>query len=203
MTEHDTAHPDSDRPPTGDLEFAGEKDTAGRASPAKDLGSASVIGALAIAAMIMSLRLDIPGSVSTAPGLLPFVTSLTLLLMAIVLGDRAVQAGGAREFASASRRASGAYLSSEEGRRSLLLIVIIVAYVLLVGSINFDLRLPTPVFVFRLSSYEVISIAVVTSIMKLFWKAPLIRCFLVSLITIEVLAAIFRYAFGIIMPESF
>jgi hypothetical protein len=39
--------------------------------------------------------------------------------------------------------------------------------------------------------------------MKLFWKAPLTRCFLVSLITIEVLAAIFRYGFGIIMPESF
>ncbi|MCH8913962.1 MAG: hypothetical protein IIA33_10400 [Planctomycetes bacterium] len=203
MTEHDTAHPDSERIPNGDSEFAGEEDPTGQATPGKDLGSACVIGALSIAVMVMSLRLDIPGSVSTAPGLLPFVTSLSLLLMAVVLGVRAVQAGGARGFVSASRRASEAFLSSEEGRRSLLLIVIIVAYVLLVGVINFDLRLPTPVFVFRLSSYEVISIAVITLIMKLFWKGPLTRCFLVSLITIEVLAAIFRYAFGIIMPESF
>ena len=203
MTEYDTAHPDPDRIPSGDPEFAGEEETAGQATPGKDLGSACVIGALSIAVMVMSLRLDIPGSVSTAPGLLPFVTSLTLLLMAVGLGVRAVQAGGARGFVSASRRASEAYLASEEGRRSLLLIVIIVAYILLVGIINFDLRLPTPVFVFRLSSYEVISIAVVTAIMKLFWKAPLTRCFLVSLITIEVLAAIFRYGFGIIMPESF
>ena len=203
MTRHDTAPPNSNRIPSGESEFAGEEDIVGQATPGKDLGSACVIGALSIAAMVMSLRLDIPGSVSTAPGLLPFVTGLALLLMAVLLGVRAVQAGGSREIASASRRASEAYLSSEEGRRSLLLIVIIVAYVLLVGLINFDLRLPTPVFVFRLSSYEVISIAVVTSIMKLFWMAPLTRCLLVSSITIEVLAAIFRYAFGIIMPESF
>ena len=185
------------------MEIGGEEDTAARASPAKDLGSACVIGALAMAAMVMSVRLEIPGSIYTAPALLPLITSLTLLLMAIMLGLKAVQAGGARGFASASRRASQAYLSSEEGRRSLLLIVIIVGYVFLVGIINFDLRLPTPVFVFRLSSYEVISIAVITAIMKLFWKATLTRCFLVSLITIEALATIFRYAFGIIMPESF
>jgi len=189
--------------PTGDLEFAGEEDTTGQASPRKDLGSACVIGALAITAMVMSLRLDIPGNVFTAPGLLPFVTSLTLLLMAILLGLKAMQAGGARDFAGASRRATGTYLSGEEGRRTLLLITIITAYVLLVGLINFDLRLPTPLFVFRLSSYEVISIAVITLIMRLFWKAPLLRCFLASLVTIEFLAAVFRYAFGILMPESF
>ncbi len=185
------------------LEFAGEEEISGRATPGKDLGSACVIGTLAIAAMVMSLRLDVPGSVSTAPGLLPFVTSLTLLLMAVILGVKAVQAGGARDFAGGFRRAAGTYLSSSEGRRCLLLIAIIVAYVLLVGIINFDLRLPTPVFVFRLSSYEVISIVVITSIMKLFWKASLPRCFLVSLVTIELMATIFRYAFGIIMPESF
>ncbi len=104
------------------MEIGGEEDTAARASPAKDLGSACVIGALAMAAMVMSVRLEIPGSIYTAPGLLPLVTSLTLLLMAIMLGLKAVQAGGARGFASASRRASQAYLSSEEGRRSLLLI---------------------------------------------------------------------------------
>ena len=185
------------------MDFAGEEDTGSQATPGKDLGSACVIGALAIAAMIMSLRLDVPGDISTAPGLLPFATSLTLFLMAIILGVKAVRAGGAHEFAGASRRAAGTYLANEEERRSLLLIGIVVVYVLLVGTINFDLRLPTPLFVFRLSSYEVISFAVITSIMKLYWKASLLRCSLVSLVTIEVLAVIFRYGFGIIMPESF
>ncbi len=203
MTANDTANLDPDQVSSGHFKLAGEEELSGRATSGKDLGSACVVGALAIAAMVMSLRLEVPGSVSTAPGLLPFVTSLTLLLMAIVLGVKAVRAGGAREFASASRRAAETYLSSEEGRRCLLLIAIIVVYVLLVGIINFDLRQQTPLFTFRLSSFEVISIAVITLIMKLFWKAPLTRCFSVSLVTIEILAAIFRYGFGIIMPESF
>jgi len=203
MTDDDTARRDPDGMPPGDMEFADEEDTGRQATPGKDLASASVIGGLAIAAMAMSLRLDVPGDVLTAPGLLPFATSLTLLLMAIILGVTAVRAGGANDFTQVVRRAAGAYVASEDDRRSLLLVGIVIAYVVLVGTINFDLRLPTPVFVFRLSSYEVISIAVITSIMKLYWKAPFLRCFLVSLVTIETLAIIFRYGFGIIMPESF
>ena len=203
MTEDDTAPNKKDVMPAPEIEFSGEEDTAAQTTPTKDFGSACVIGALAIAVSIMSVRLDVPGSVYTAPGLLPLVTSVSLLLMAIFLGVRAARAGGARDFAGGARRAVASYLSDEEGRRSLLLMAIIVAYVVLVGQISFDLRLPTPIFVFRLSSYEVISIGVITLIMKLFWKVSLLRCFLVSLITIEVLAAIFRYGFAIIMPESF
>ena len=203
MTNDGTARRDPDGVPPGDAEFAGEEDTGGQATPGKDLGSACVIGMLAIAAMVMSLRLDVPGEVFTAPGLLPFATSLTLFLMAIILGVTAVRAGGADDFRQVARRATGSYLASEDGRRSFLLVGIVIAYVVLVGNINFDLRLPTPVFVFRLSSYEVISIAVITSIMKLYWKATFLRCLFVSLVTIEILAIIFRYGFGIIMPESF
>ena len=203
MTEHDTTRSEATDTPADNNEFSGEEDTAGLASPAKDFGSAVAIGALAIAVIVMSLRLDIPGSVVTAPGLLPFVTSLTLLCMAIALGVRGVRGGGARDFIGAFQCAGGSFIAEEEGRRSLLLLVMVVAYVLLVGLINFDLRFPTPVFVFQLSSYEVISIATVTLIMKLFWKAPVWRCLLISLITIEVLVAIFRYGFAIIMPESF
>jgi hypothetical protein len=203
MTHDDTARQDPDDIPPGDMEFADEEDTGGQATPGKDLGSACVIGGLAIAVMVMSLRLDVPGEIFTAPGLLPFATSVTLLLMAIILGVIAIRAGGADDFTGAARQAAGAFFANEDDRRSLLLVGIVIAYVVLVGIINFDLRLPTSVFVFRLSSYEVISVAVITSILKLYWKAPLLRCFLVSLVTIETLAIIFRYGFGIIMPESF
>ena len=183
--------------------FAGEEDIEGQSTPAKDLGSACVIAVLAITVAVMSVRLDVPGSVYTAPGLLPFMTSLSLFLMAIFLGLRAMRAGGAAHFVGGAWRAITRYIADYQGRRSLLLIVIVVIYVILVGSISFDLRMPTPLFVFRLSSYEVISIGVITLIMKLYWKAPLARCFFVSLISIEVLASIYRYGFAIIMPESF
>ncbi len=203
MTEDETASSDDPAATSADAEFAGEEDTVDQTTPAKDLGSACVIGALAAAIAVMSVRLDVPGSVYTAPGLLPLVTSLSLLLMAVFLGVRAVRAGGACDFVGGAWRAITSYITDDEGRRSLLLIAIVVAYVMLVGLISFDLRLPTPLFEFRLSSYEVISIGLITLIMRLFWKAPLTRCFPVSLISIEVLASIFRYGFVIVMPESF
>ena len=186
-----------------EIEFGGEEDVDSQSTPAKDLGSACMIGALAIAGMILSLQLDAPDGLYTAPGLLPFITSLSLLLMALLLGTKSLQAGGAREFTKAFRQAAEAYFSSAEERRAMLLIAIVVVYVLLVGTISFDLHLPTPVFDFRISSYEVISVVISTLIMRLFWKAPLMRCALVSVLTILILASIFRYGFGIVMPESF
>jgi len=197
--------------PIGDgpdeLELSGEEDVAGSSSPGKDLGSAIVVGLLAIAAMVFSIRLDVPGALYTAPGLLPFITGLTLFMMAVVLGTRAVRAGGTsgslRKFTAGAVNAATDYLNDEEGRRTLLLVSIVTAYVLLVAFINFDLRFPTPIFTFQLSSYEVISVVMITWILRLFWKASSLRCFVVALVTIEVLVTIFRYGFGILMPETF
>ena len=200
MTENDDATENA--PPTV-AEFSGEENTAEQSSPAKDFGSAIVIATIAIAVAFMSVRLDVPGSAFTAPGLLPLVTSLSLLLMAVALGTKAVRSGGAAGFGGAASSAVQRYLGDTEGRRALLLIGIVVAYVILVGQISFSWRIPTPIFVFQISSYEVISFFVISTVMKLFWRAPLWRCVLISLLTVEVLAAIFRYGFGIIMPESF
>jgi hypothetical protein len=203
MSEADKTHPDTEEVSSREIAFAGEEDTGGLSTPTSDLGSACVIGVLAIAFMVMSYRLDVPGSVYTAPGLMPFISSLSLFFMAALLGFKSLKAGGARDFVKLSREAAGSYFTSDEDRRSMLLIVIVIAYILLVGVVNFDFRLPTAIFEFRLSSYEVISVFVITLIMKLYWQASLLRCFLVSLLTIESLATIFRYGFGIIMPESF
>ena len=53
MTNDDTARHDPDGIPPGDMEFADEEDTGGQATPGKDLGSACVIGGLAIAVMVI------------------------------------------------------------------------------------------------------------------------------------------------------
>lgn len=203
MSEPTSSHLDDDQPSSKAMEFTGEESLDSQITPAQDLGSACVIGALAVFIMLLSVKLDSPGNVYTAPGLLPFIISFSLLCMAVLLGFRSLQAGGASSFNKAFKLTVKSYFNDDQERRSILLIVIVVAYVVLVDVISFDFRLPTPLFVFQLSGYEVISILVTTLVLKLFWKKSLIRCFIISLLTIEVLANIFRYGFGILMPESF
>lgn len=203
MSDQTTNHRDDDQPSIEAMEFTGEESLDNQITPVQDLGSACVIGALAIFVMGLSVQLDSPGNVYTAPGLLPFIISLSLLFMAILLGFKSVQAGGAQSFAKAINLAIKCYFSDDQERRSILLVAIVIAYVVLVDVISFEFRLPTPLFVFQLSAYEIISILVTTLILKIFWNKPLIRCFIISLLTIEILANIFRYGFGILMPESF
>jgi hypothetical protein len=184
----------------------GEEEIEESSTPNKDLASAVVIGVLAILTMVASLRLDVPGSLYTAPGLLPFITGFTLLLMALTLGTRTLRRGPTWRPAglfTGSTSAVKALWSGEQSRRRLALTALITGYVLLVAFVNFDLRLPTPLFEFQLSSYEVISVVMVTWILRMFWKAPLLRCFIVTLITVVALASVFRYGFGVLMPETF
>jgi hypothetical protein len=199
MTEIEKAPPEA--PVEGG--FGGEENTAELGSPAKDLGSAIVVGLIALVFIVMSLRLDVPGSVFTAPGLLPLVTAGTLLIMAFVLGNKAIRAGGARGFGRAVPVALGNFFADDEGRRALLLTGIVVAYVVLVGQVSFEWRFSMPLLDLEISSYEVLSFLVVTLILKIFWRSSFWRCALISLVTVEALAAIFRYGFGIIMPEAF
>ena len=105
-------------------------------------------------------------------------------------------------FVGPARAASGLW-SGEQNRRRLVLTAIVIAYVLLVAFVNFDLRLPTPLLELQISSYEVISVIMVTWILRMFWKAPLLRCFFITLVTVVALASVFRYGFGILMPETF
>ena len=189
------------------LERGGGKEGDEAPPPNRDLAAAAVIGLFAVLAMIFSVRLEVPGSIDTAPGLLPFVTGFTLFVMAVVLGARALRAGAALSAPAGLRRGCRnvlrGYFSVEENRRTVQLAAIVAAYVLLVGLIDFELILPAAAFTLRISSYEVVSAVMVTWILKLFWRASLARCFVTALITVEVLASIFRYGFGIPMPAAF
>ena len=76
--------------------FAGEDENAGYASPRQDLIASAVLAILSIWVMVESLRLENPGDWATAPGLLPFLTAASLLVMAIalaMLAYRRLQAG--------------------------------------------------------------------------------------------------------------
>jgi len=168
----------------------------------KNLVGAAMIGLLAMLTMFFSLRLVIPGSIYTAPGLLPFIVGFTLLLMAIILGMQSIRAGALTQ--SNTFFSGLAYTSwSEEDRRRLMLAALIVMYVLLVAFVNFNWQIPGAPFGFEISSYEVISIVMVTWILFLFWRARITKCLVIAVINVEFLANIFRYGFGILMPETF
>ena len=154
---------DSSAAPEEKAHFTGEEGGDERATPRKDFGAAVAIGALAIAAMVLSVRLEVPTTLFTAPGLFPFLTGLSLLAMAIGLGVGAVRRGGASEFLPAAQAAVAGYLAQRANRRTLLLMAVLMAYVLLAGFISFDLRFPTSIFVFQFSISSAISSRVVSS----------------------------------------
>jgi hypothetical protein len=193
---------DASGPPEEQAHFTGEEGGSERTTPRKDLGAAVVIGALAVAAMVFSLRLEVPTSIFTAPGLFPFLAGLSLLAMAIGLGASAIRDGGPTDFFAASRAAAQFYLAQRQSRRTLLLMAVLAGYVLLAGQISFDLRLPTPYFVFQFSSWEAISMPVLTGILWMFWRAPVWKCGLLGVLMVFFIADIFRYAFHILLPAA-
>lgn len=179
---------------------SGKGDNGKHSSPAKDLVASAGIALFALLVMFFALRLPNPGRPPTAPGLLPFFTGLALLIMAVGLGIRSVGAGGAKGLLQGPGKGLRSYFSDVENLRALLLIGIIILYVIVVNQIAFDLRLPTPIFVFQFSSYELISIITLTLILKIFWRATWGRCFLLSAFWIIALASVFRYGFHILLP---
>jgi len=201
-----------------------------------DLAAAIVIGIFAALTVIFSFRLDVPGSIYTAPGLFPSIIGATLFAMAVALGWRAIKAGAkikapswfrllrwvhalgwlralrwvrafrrlrvfGRALALRSVAATGGVTG--EARRTALLMAMVTAYVLMVGLINFEFDLPLGFFTARISSYELISVVMVAWILRLFWQAHPARCLIVALVSVEILASIFRYGFGIPMPAGY
>ena len=202
---------------------AGGGEGPDRAAAGKDLGAALVIAIFAALTVVFSIRLDVPGSISTAPGLFPVIIGFTLFAMAAVLGWRAIRAGATlgafgglpRRWANACRticlasKTGGGKAgetgggAAHEGARTALLMAMVTAYILLVGLINFEFGVPLDFFTARISSYEVISVIMVAWILRLFWRAHPARCLVVALVSVEILASIFRYGFGIPMPAGY
>lgn len=180
--------------------FQGEEDIEGASTPQKDLVAAGVIAAISAAAMVLAYQMPDPGrSVFTHPGLLPFVTALALLAMAVGLAVRALREGGAGHLGSVF---SGPADPGERhySRRAWLLIALVVALVVAVDLVTFRIRLPVAGFEFRVSSFECVAIPFVTLIMKIYWGRSWLRCFIVATVVALLLAAAFRYGFRIPMP---
>jgi len=173
---------------------------SGLSTAGKDIAAAGVIIVLSLLVIIFAVRMPNPDTIFTHPGLLPFLIGLTLIAMALGLAIRAFRLGGVKNILQARERSVRTFFEKTENRRTLLVIGIIILYVILVDFIAFDLRLPVGFFVFHFSSFELISIVVLSVILRIFWRATLIRCTLVSAGWIIALVSVFRYAFHILLP---
>jgi len=180
--------------------FQGEEDIEAAATPQKDLIAAGVIAVIAIGAMVLSWQMPDPGrSVFTHPGLLSFVTGLTLLVMAVGLAIRGLREGGATNLLGVFSRPTDPE-EREYGRRSWMLIAFVVALVIAIDVVTFRIRIPVGGFELRLSSFECVAIPIITVIMKIYWGRSWLRCFVVAAAAALLLASAFRYGFRIPMP---
>jgi len=185
----------SDDKPT----LIGEESSEHPTSALRNLLAALVVAAIAVLAIVLAVNLPNPGELESHPGMLPFLTGVSLLGMALLLGLQAVRAGALREL-----RAEGwtQEFADPDSGRALLLIGVIFCYVLLVDFFGFDFRYPTALFTLRFSSFEAWSIPVLMAILRIFWRATLLRCLLVAAPVTIALASVFRSGFNILLPGS-
>lgn len=178
--------------------FHGEEEDA--STPQRDLLAAIVVGVFAIAVMVLAVQQPNPGRALTAPGLLPFVTGLSLLAMAIGLGLGALRDGGGRNLRSAF---SGDPAQSDaHAGRAWALLGLLVAMVVLIDLFPFEYAFRVEGVKIGIGTFEIISIPILAAILRIFWRAPVVRCVLAAGVTVIVFASIFRYGFNIPLPGS-
>ena len=182
--------------------FAGEEEVDEWASPQKNLAATAVIALISIAAIVLAVDLPRPDNILTAAGLLPVLTGVSLLAMAGALGFMAIRDGRLKQAPLWGGNVFGQTFENEESRRVLMLVGIVFIYIVLLDLITFDLRFPTPFYTFRFSTYECVSIPVIALILRIFWRATVLRCSIVSLVTILFLATVFRDGFKILLPGA-
>jgi len=190
--------PNSEQPQ--EVHFSGEEDVAERTTPAKDLGAAYVIGIFAIGALILAAIMPVIQKPYTAAGLLPGITAITLLGMAIGLGRRAIRLGAKIGFKNKFFAAIRAFFANEEDVRTVLLFTLVGVYIIFLLELNFSYRISGFGFYRAVGSFELYTIIFLTGILKFFWGSSLKNCLLVAFGWTFFLTAVFVHGFSIPMP---
>jgi hypothetical protein len=171
-----------------------EEANAGLATPIMDLIAAGVIAAIAVFIGVVSLLLPVPADVFTAPGLLPFLTSASLLIMALILGYSALTRR------RLTPRASDRVEMPDDILRSLALGGIVIVYVLGLQFIPLRTGFSIGALYFPVGAFEPVSVIVLTGLLRFYWKAPLWACLAVTIVWIAFLSVVFRMLFQIPLP---
>jgi hypothetical protein len=167
---------------------------ADMANPVMDLIAAGVIAVIANFVMIASLQLPVPGSVFTAPGLLPFLTAASLLVMALLLGYSAIQRRRTMP------RVLDRFEIPDDFKRTLVLGGIVILYVLGLQVVPVDVSFNIGGLHFVIGAFETISLIAITGLLKLYWRAPLWACLAVTAGWIAFLSIVFRMLFQTPLP---
>ena len=178
----------------GESRVLSEDANAGLATPIMDLIAAAIIAAISIWIAIESLRLPSPGGVFTAPGLLPFLTAASLLIMALILGYGAILRRRALPRALDRFEVPGDFL------RSMTLGAIIVVYVAAMQFIPVAFGFNIGSLHFVIGAFETVSVVVITGLLRLYWRAALWACFTVAVVWIAFLSVVFRMIFITPLP---
>ncbi len=184
----------SDEAAGGANQALSEDANAGLATPIMDLVAAAIIAAISVWIAVESLRLPSPGGVFTAPGVLPFLTAASLLIMALILGY------GAITRRRAMPRALDRFEVPADFARSMTLGAIVVVYVAAMQAIpiHFGFRIGSLHFV--VGAFEAVSVVAITGLLKLYWRAALWACLAVAVVWIAFLSVVFRMIFITPLP---
>lgn len=179
--------------------FEGEEAGAGYASPKLDLIASCFLAVLAIIVMVAAKRLPVPGDLLTAPGLLPFFTSVSLLLMAVILGFTAVKRK------STTTQVAGKSVSTKESQtvRTLLLIALVGLYILALQVLAFQYDFTVGSTFFSISAFEPVTVVVLAAIVYIYWRGPIWITTAVSVVWTALLSIVFQKAFNLPLPGSF
>ena len=175
--------------------FSGEDENAGFASPVQDLIASAALVLLSLWVMFESIQMNTPGSLTTAPGLLPFLTAGSLCAMAAGLGFMAFKR---------HREGIAAVPADDEPDhlRTLGLAGLIGVYLACLQLINFEYTTQLAGTRVGYGAFEVLTIILLTIILALFWRIALWACLTVSIVWTTLLAGVFRYVFVIPLPGS-
>jgi len=175
--------------------FSGEDENAGFASPGQDLIAAAFLALLSLWVMIESVRMANPGTLATAPGLLPFLTAASLCAMAAYLAVLAIRR-------QRNRIATVAVDEKPDHPRTALLVGFIGLYLICVEQISFEYTVQFGDMRLGYGAFEILTIIALTIILLVFWRRALWACLAVSAVWVTLLAGVFRYVFTIPLPGS-
>ena len=185
-------------PKSSDIKFEGEEADAGFASPTLDLVATVVLIGISVAMMAASWALPMPGDIHTAPGLLPFFVSLSLLIMALGLGASAL-----------ARKRSGVRIPVFADRdigtdlRSLALAGAVAIYISVLHVLAFQTNVTVLGATLKLTAFEPATIVTLCVIMRLSWRGPIWIITLISVAWTLILSLVFQMVFRIPLPGSF
>ena len=175
----------------------GEEVGSGYASPTLDLIASGFLVALSIVIMASSLMLPVPGDLTTAPGLLPFLVAASLMLMALGLAATALKRrqGGVDDFPKRRDR--------ETDRRTFQLAAAVALYIMALQILAFRHDVVIAGFRHTISAFEPVTIMVLVAIIHVAWRGPLWITTLIAIGWTLMLSLIFQHIFVIPLPGGF